>query len=398
MKRLSTIMMCLLAMMVASLSAKAQEVTITLFPGWNWISYPKAETQDISTALGDFEPVNGDMLKSQFGNAVYSNGYWRGSVTHFIPGWGYKYYSNRTEVVSFVFGEAAPQLTVTTAEPTNITMASATCGGNVASSNGDYVDVTLRGICWSYSPSPTFNDNYIEEGNGLGDFTISMTDLLPSTTYYLRAFAVTAMGIYYGEEFSFTTLDHDRVDLGLPSGTLWATCNIGASKPWMSGTRFAWGETESKGIYEWSTYQYCNGSDTSLTKYCNDANYGYNGFTDSLFVLQPDDDAATIIWGTEWRMPTSEDWQELLDYTSHRWITQDGVNGYLFYASNGNRIFLPVTITGIYSSNGYYWSSSLGPNTPDNAVSFSFYSQNYFIDEISRCFGQSVRPVLDCQP
>lgn len=79
-------MMCLLAMMAASLSAKAQEVTITLFPGWNWISYPKAETQDVSTALGDFEPVNGDMLKSQFGNAVYSNGYWRGSVTHFIPG------------------------------------------------------------------------------------------------------------------------------------------------------------------------------------------------------------------------------------------------------------------------------------------------------------------------
>ena len=393
-------MTCLLAMMVASLSAKAQEVTITLFPRWNWISYPKAETQDISTALGDFEPVNGDMLKSQFGNAVYSNGYWRGSVTHFIPGWGYKYYSNRTEVVSFVFGEAAPQLTVTTAEPTNITMASATCGGNVASSNGDYVNVILRGMCWSYSPNPTFNDNYIEAGNGLGDFTISMTDLLPSTTYYLRAFAVAGTETYYGEEFSFTTLDHDRVDLGLPSGTLWATCNIGAFAPWVSGSYFSWGETESKGIYDWSTYQYCNGSENTLTKYCNDASYGYNGFIDSLSILQSCDDAATAIWGTDWRTPSHEDWQELLDNTTHRWTTANGVKGYLFYASNGNSIFLPVT--GTYfdsthsgdSTNGDYWSSSLGLDSPYKAVSFSFYSQNCFIDEIDfRCFGLAVRPV-----
>ncbi len=401
MKRLSTIMMCLLAMMAASLSAKAQEVTITLFPGWNWISYPKAETQDISTALGDFEPVNGDMLKSQFGNAVYSNGYWRGSVTHFIPGWGYKYYSNRSEMVSFVFGEAAPQLTVTTAEPTNITMASATCGGNVASSNGDYVNVILRGICWSYSPNPTFNDNYIEAGNGLGNFTIPMSDLPPSTTYYVRAFAVAGPETYYGEEFSFTTLDHDRVDLGLPSGTLWATCNIGAFASWASGFYFSWGETESKGVYEWSTYQYCNGSDTSLTKYCNDAYYGYNGFTDSLFVLQPDDDAATVIWGTDWRTPTSEDWQELLDNTTHRYTTSsNGTKGILFRGSNGNSIFLPVTDTrpsGTYYgnyNNGYYWSSSLSLDSPDEAVCFEFTSQNCYIDAIfSRYFGLAVRPV-----
>ena len=205
MKRLSTIMMCLLAMMVASLSAKAQEVTITLFPGWNWISYPKAETQDISTALGDFEPVNGDMLKSQFGNAVYSNGYWRGSVTHFIPGWGYKYYSNRSEVVSFVFGTPAPQLIVTTAEPTDITTNSAICGGNVASNNGDYVSVTLRGICWSTNPNPTFNDNYLVAGDGIGSFTVSMSELTIGTIYYVRTFAVTENGTVYGEQKSFAT-------------------------------------------------------------------------------------------------------------------------------------------------------------------------------------------------
>ena len=221
MKRLSTIMMCLLAMMAASLSAKAQEVTITLFPGWNWISYPKAEVLDINTALGDFVPVDGDMLKSQFGNAVYSNGYWRGSVTHFIPGWGYKYYSNRTEVVSFVFGAAAPQLTVTTAEPTDITINSATCGGRVVSSDGNFVSVTHRGICWSTNPNPTFNDNYVEVENGIGSFTASMTDLAIGTTYYVRAFAVTANGTFYGEQKIFTTRD------GIPVLTTADITNIG---------------------------------------------------------------------------------------------------------------------------------------------------------------------------
>ena len=208
MKRLTTIMMCLLAMMAASLSAKAQEVTITLFPGWNWISYPKAETQDISSALGDFEPVNGDMLKSQFGSAVYSNGYWRGSVTHFIPGWGYKYYSNRTEVVSFVFGEAAPQLTVTTAEPTEITAISAISGGSLTSSDGSYIVVLEKGICWATHPNPTvMNDFHTENGSGINSFTSEMTDLNFNTIYYVRAYAVTDSGTTYGEEMSFTSRD-----------------------------------------------------------------------------------------------------------------------------------------------------------------------------------------------
>lgn len=402
MKRLSMITVCVLAMLVACLSAKAQEVTINLFPEWTWISYPNAEMLDINTALGDFVPMEGDIIKSQFSSSTYHNGYWRGGVTHFMPGWGYMYYSNRTEVVSFVFGEPAPQLTVTTAEPTGITMASATCGGNVASSNGDYVDVIIRGICWSYSPNPTFNDNYIEAGNGLGNFTIPMSDLPPNTTYYVRAFAVAGTETYYGEEFSFTTLDHDRVDLGLPSGTLWATCNIGAFAPWVSGSYFSWGETESKGIYDWSTYQYCNGSENTLTKYCNDTSYGYNGFTDSLSILQSCDDAATVIWGTDWRTPSHEDWQELLDNTTQTYTTSsNGTKGFLFRGSNGNSIFLPVTDTRPsstypgYYNNGYYWSSSLGAESPNNAEHFTFcYSlASYHIDNWPRYYGLVIRPV-----
>ena len=161
MKKYLTMMFFLTVMVTASISAKAQEVTITLFSGWNWISYPNPEMQDINTALGDFTPVNGDIIKSQYGSSSYINGYWRGSVTHFMPGWGYKYYSNRIETVSFVFGTPVPQLIVTTTEPSEITMSSAICGGNVISCDGNYVPIIVRGICWSCTPNPTFNDDYI---------------------------------------------------------------------------------------------------------------------------------------------------------------------------------------------------------------------------------------------
>ena len=205
MKKYLTMMFFLTVMVTASISAKAQEVTITLFSGWNWISYPNPEMQDINTALGDFTPVNGDIIKSQYGSSSYINGYWRGSVTHFMPGWGYKYYSNRIETVSFVFGTPVPQLIVTTTEPSEITMSSAICGGNVISCDGNYVPIIVRGICWSCTPNPTFNDDYIEVENGIGSFTASLTELIPNTTYYVRAFAVTANETFYGEQEVFCT-------------------------------------------------------------------------------------------------------------------------------------------------------------------------------------------------
>lgn len=206
MKRLSMIMVCLLAMMAASLSAKAQEVTITLYPGWTWISYPNAETMDISSALGDFVPASGDIILSQYSSSTYVNGYWRGGVTHFIPGWGYMYYSNRTEAVSFVFGDTAPQLTVTTAEPTEITANSAVSGGSITSNDGNYIYVFMKGICWATHPNPmVMNDFFTENGSGAESFTAVMTDLTPNTEYYVRAYAVTLDGTFYGEELSFTT-------------------------------------------------------------------------------------------------------------------------------------------------------------------------------------------------
>ena len=401
MKKLRMITMCLLAMMSTSLSVKAQEVTITLMPGWTWISVPITEVQDFETTLGSFTPQTGDIIKSQWGNASYVNGQWRGNISQFFPGYGYMYKSNRTMPVflTFTAQQPAPQVIVTTAEPTDITTNSAICGGNVASSDGNYVFVILRGICWSTNPNPTFNDNYIEAGNGLGSFTASMTDLAIGTTYYVRAFAVTASGTFYGNEVSFTP-DHTYVDLGLPSGVLWATCNVGAENPEDYGGYFAWGETQPKDYYDWSTYQYCNSNKFTMTKYCNKSNFGYNGFTDNLTILLPEDDAATVEWDAGWRTPTRGEWQELRNNTTGIWTTQNGVNGWLLTASNGNSLFLPAA-GNRYESNfgnvgcgGGYWSSSLSTDYPNAAWCFYFYSDDdYGWSSYYRCYGITVRPV-----
>lgn len=333
MKRLSMITACMFAMLAACLSAKAQEITITLYPGNTWISYPGSEMLDINTALGAFVPAEGDIIKSQFTSSTYRNGYWRGGVTHFMPGWGYMYYSNRTEVVSFVFGETAPQLTVTTAEPLEITANFAVSGGSITSNDGNYIYVFMKGICWATHPNPmVMNDSFTENGSGAESFTAEMTDLGPNTVYYVRAYAVTLEGTTYGNELIFTTLDdggdyHEYVDLGLPSGTLWATCNVGANAPEEYGDYFAWGEIQPKDYYDESTYQYCIGSYNTLTKYCNNSSYGYNGFTDNLTTLQPEDDAATANWGAGWRMPTKGEWEELYNNTTCTWTTQNNVSG-----------------------------------------------------------------------
>ena len=210
MKKLGMLLVLWLTMVIGSHRVIAQSVTITLMPGWNWISSPTTDTLDLATAMGSFTPAVGDIIKSQWASSTYlGNGQWRGSISQFYPGYGYKYYSYRTMPVMLTFNaqQPAPQVIVTTMEPTNITTNSATCGGTVASSDENYVFVILRGICWSTNPNPTFNDNYVEVGNGLGSFTASMIDLSTGTTYYVRAFAVTAMGTFYGEEMNFTTFD-----------------------------------------------------------------------------------------------------------------------------------------------------------------------------------------------
>lgn len=197
--------------------------------------------------------------------------------------------------------------------------------------------------------------------------------------------------------------DVQAIDLGLPSGIKWASCNVGAEKPEDYGNYYAWGEVLPKADYSWTTYKYANGTsweDPKLTKYCDDASYGDNGFTDNKTTLEPEDDAAHVNWGSNWRMPTNAEWQELQDNCTWTWTTQNGVNGYQVASkTNSNSIFLPAagsrydTYLYYVGYGGCYWSSSLYENYPYYAwyrYFTSAYVNGYGNDRI---LGRSVRPV-----
>ena len=191
------------------------------------------------------------------------------------------------------------------------------------------------------------------------------------------------------------------VDLGLPSGLLWATCNVGATSPEGYGDYFAWGETEPKETYNWSTYRYCNGSPTTLTKYCSNADLGNDGFTDALTTLEASDDAATANCGSAWRMPTKEEFNELDNYCYVIWTNINGVRGRLFTGPNGNSIFLPNAgvrdDSGSPSISNCYWSSSLNTFYSNLAYYLNLGSDNFRIDSQERYAGRSVRPVCVSQ-
>ena len=386
-------------MMATGTGLKAQGVTIVLQPGWNWIGYPYAESADLETAFGDFVPMEDDEIKSRFGYSTYDEeDGWFGGVDELKPGWGYMYYSNRTEAVNVVLGAPTSSSMVTTAEPTDVTTISAVVGGTVNVPEG--VHVFMRGVCWGTEPNPNIDGYHTTEEAGVGSFTCTLDDLVPGFTFYVRAYVLTDYGLVYGEGLSFTTIEsgyHDYVDLGLPSGRLWATCNVGAETPEDYGYYFAWGEIHPKDNYYWNNYRYCNGSSTALTKYCNNSFFGYNGFTDNLTTLLPEDDAATTNWGLDWRMPTNEEWQELCDNTTATLTTQNGVDGVLFTSANGNSMFLPAAGNYWYdeiSPGGVcdYWSSSLYTGDPSYAGNFS-YDMAYMTDDGNRFAGLSVRPV-----
>ena len=196
---------------------------------------------------------------------------------------------------------------------------------------------------------------------------------------------------------------HDYVDLGLWSGTLWATCNVGADTPGEHGDHFAWGETQPKAAYTDSNYIYSKGGYDQFTKYCTKPEFGYNGFTDNLKTLEPSDDAATVNWGEGWRTPTISEWIELVTKCSHTFTTINGVNVCVFTGRNGNSISLPVrgrigdAKSSIEDDIGNYWSTSLNKGLPFYAKGFQFIVDNDcdIYNDFSRCAGYSVRPVHD---
>ena len=197
-----------------------------------------------------------------------------------------------------------------------------------------------------------------------------------------------------------TANGHEWVDLGLPSGLKWATCNVGATKPEEYGNYYAWGETTTKETYSWATYKWCNGSDDTLTKYNTN---GGLGTVDNKTVLDLEDDAARANWGGAWRMPTDGEWGELLDECTWEWKNayKATTAGYLVTSKiNGNSIFLPAAgyryndVLDGAGNLGYCWSSSLYTGNPIGTWYVYFGSDSVDRDFNSRYFGYSVRPVL----
>lgn len=195
---------------------------------------------------------------------------------------------------------------------------------------------------------------------------------------------------------------HEYIDLGL--SVKWATCNVGATTPEQYGDYFAWGEVKPKRYYDWGSYKYCVGSESTLTKYCFDSDYGKNGFTDDKTILDLEDDAAHVNWGGNWRMPTVEECEELEIDCEWTWTTLNGINGHKVTGPNGNSIFLPAAgamggdVNSSLDEQGWYWSSSIA-NTkdyhlPSQAYYIGFTTEGAHTDiPLTRRYGFSVRAV-----
>lgn len=200
-----------------------------------------------------------------------------------------------------------------------------------------------------------------------------------------------------------TEVGHTWVDLGLPSGLKWATCNVGATSPEEFGDYFAWGETVPKSEYSWESYEFFAG----FKQYSNIEMFNkYNtnskhGMVDNKTTLELSDDAAHVNWGGKWRMPTKAEQDELRNNCDWTQISLNGVKGYDVKGPNGNRIFFPAagsynyfysaSVSGL-GSFGTYWSGSLSEGYPPNAYSldFGYVYESY---AYGRRVGRTVRAV-----
>ena len=194
---------------------------------------------------------------------------------------------------------------------------------------------------------------------------------------------------------------YSYVDLGLTSGTLWATMNVGATSETDYGSYFQWGETEPHDTditYYWEDYKYGDGS--NFSKY----NTGLNdigGTIDNKLTLDPEDDAARVNMGGDWKMPTSALMEELVAETTSEWTIINGVNGCKFTGSNGNSIFIPASGFRSGSSfnrrgdRGGVWSSSLYTSSPHDAWGLYFVVGSGFPgNNDNRSYGFVVRGIL----
>lgn len=226
---------------------------------------------------------------------------------------------------------------------------------------------------------------YVEELKD-NKITAVLHNLSPSVTYYYRAFALVGTTYIYGATETFTTLQdpHEYVDLGLKSGTLWATCNVGANTAEQFGDFYAWGEIKPKDSYSWSNYIYCEGTKNSLLKY---------NFKDGKIELDQADDAAYVQWGRNWRIPSEEQLEELYNNCTWSWTEKNGVKGYdVKSKTNNNSIFIPAA----YNSGAKfaaYSTRTADRNDPTYSNSLFFNHELYDIVLVERYEGRTIRPV-----
>ena len=228
-----------------------------------------------------------------------------------------------------------------------------------------------------YVPGEEPTSDY-EPGDCNFDGSVTIKDVTALINYLLS------------NEWPDPTPAEEYIDLGLPNGTLWARCNVGANQPEGYGGYFAWGETEPKDDYTGGTYKWAYTEDGKMyyTKYNTNST---NGAVDKKTELDPEDDAATVNMGPEWRMPTRDEITELVENCTWEWTQLNGVNGYQVTGPNGNSIFLPAAGESAKYSigvKGYYWSSSMGFLEPDNY--FPTNANNlYFASDLAKLNGSS---------
>lgn len=260
------------------------------------------------------------------------------------------------------------------------------------------------------------------------DYQFSIDDLTSSILYTRDAGSKTVSTSKYIGIGAINNAEvwksFEYVDLGL--SVRWAKYNVGSTTPEGYGDYFAWGDVETyyeagyvdenpqehwkngkSDGYSWSTYKWCDGSYTTLTKYCDDLSKGKDGFADYKACLDPEDDAAHINWKGSWRMPTKAEQDELVNNCTWVWTILNGVNGYLITSNipgyTERSIFLPAS--GAYSTTvdqvgiyGLYWASTIGSGYSDFATYILFSSiddiDDYHTHQFSRYYGHSVRPVI----
>ena len=257
---------------------------------------------------------------------------------------------------------------------------------------------------FEYSADDSFNRESTVRKSASGDysenpFTLTVTDIIPGQKYFYRAYYINQMYIYYGDVKEFATDEWagpNAVDLGL--SVKWADVNVDAYRPWERGNFYAWGELEPKEIYRSSNYRFYYEGTMQLTKYCNDKIYGYEEYTDTLTTLEPEDDVAHVKWGGNWRMPSKDEFLELMDTLNCDWIytSMNGMTGYKIESKkNGNSIFMPESSDSHGCGGGLYWANCIEPDLAAAAPNlyFNHAMNRFYINTYIRDVGLTIRPV-----